>query len=183
MLKIVKFCDCFDVKFALIGLGNQANIHYAMPIRVMEYDANTYYNQWSKLQKHYAKTKELTGDEYLSGMKRTDRFYPVITIGLYYGEKPWDGSKSLIELLDIPEQLQNFVNDYKMNLIEVRKNQLVFHNVDNRDFFYLLQLLYNETLTAHKRKQLAEEYDLKNQVSSTVSIAVASAAKSNVSLN
>lgn len=183
LLKIVKFCSRFGVKFALIGLGNQANIHYAMPIRVLEYDANTYYNQWSSLKKHYAKTKELSGDEYLSGMKQSDRFCPVITIVLYYGEKPWNGAKSLKGLLDIPKQLQNFVNDYKMNLIEARNNKLIFHDVDNRDFFYLLQLLFCETLTAKERKKQAEEYDQKHHVSPTVSIAVASAAKSNISLS
>lgn len=183
LLKIVKFCSRFDVKFALIGLGNQANIHYAMPIRIVEYDANSYYNQWTKLKKHYAKTKELTGDEYLSGMKKTDKFCPVITIVLYYGEKPWDGAISLKELLDIPEQLQNFVNDYKMNLVEARSNKLIFHDVDNRNFFYLLQLLYNDALTTKERKRLAEAYDQQNHVSSTVSIAVASAAKSKISLD
>lgn len=181
LLKIVKFCTRFSTTFALIGLDNQANIHYAMPIRAMEYDANTYYNQWTHKKKCYARTKELSGDEYISGMKKTDKFHPVITIILYYGEKLWDGAKSLKDLLAIPEHLQNFVNDYKINLIEARNNKLLFHDIDNRDFFYLLQLLYNDTLTTKERKRLAEEYDHKNHVSPTVSIAVASAAKSQVS--
>ena len=90
---------------------------------------------------------------------------------------------SLKELLDIPEQLQNFVNDYKMNLVEARSNKLIFHDVDNRNFFYLLQLLYNDALTTKERKKLAEAYDQQNHVSSTVSIAVASAAKSKISLD
>ena len=42
LLKIVKFSTRFSTTFALIGLDNQANIHYAMPFRAMEYDANNY---------------------------------------------------------------------------------------------------------------------------------------------
>lgn len=47
LLKVVKFCEPLDVKFALIGAEQQNNVHYAMPIRIMTYDANTYYNQFS----------------------------------------------------------------------------------------------------------------------------------------
>ena len=48
-------------------------------------------------------------------MKKTDKFAPVITITVYYfGEKPWDGASSLHGMLEIPEKMKRFVNDYKM---------------------------------------------------------------------
>ncbi len=34
-------------------------------------------------------------DEILSGIKKTDALIPVITVVVYYGEKPWDGATSL----------------------------------------------------------------------------------------
>lgn len=54
-------------------------------------------------------------------MKRTDKFIPIITIVIYYGEKAWDGAVSLQGMLDIPEDMKAFINDYKMNLVEARK--------------------------------------------------------------
>ena len=50
--------------------------------------------------------------------------YPAATFILYSGSKPWDGPKSLHEILDftdIPETLREMVADYKINLVEIRK--------------------------------------------------------------
>ena len=182
-LKIAKFCDKLKVKFVIYGTENQTDIHYAMPVRVMHYDSSTYYNQYNALKKHYESTKELKGEEFLSGMKKDDRLYPVITIVLYYGEKKWDGAKSIKELLDIPEGLQNFVNDYKMNLIELRDNNLVLNNADNRDLFNLFRLLYDASMTKKERRQKVLEYNDEHKVSTSVALAVASAANSKVSLD
>ncbi|MBD5458618.1 MAG: hypothetical protein HDR27_08625 [Lachnospiraceae bacterium] len=74
-------------------------------------------------------------------MKRTDKFVPVITVVVYYGEKAWDGAVSLYGMLDIPEKMKQFVNDYKMLLIEARKNDLKLHNINNVDLFNLLKIL------------------------------------------
>lgn len=63
----------------------------------------------------------MSEDEYLSKMKKSDRFYPVITLTVYYGEKPWDEPTSLHEMLDIPKELEPFVNDYKILLVEARR--------------------------------------------------------------
>lgn len=68
-------------------------------------------------------------------MKKTDKFAPVITITVYYGEKPWDGATSLHGMLEIPEKMKRFVNDYKMLLVEARKNDLRLSNMNNTDLF------------------------------------------------
>ena len=39
----------------------------------------------------------------LSPLKKEDRLNPVITLVLYIGEKPWDASESLHELLDFTD--------------------------------------------------------------------------------
>lgn len=46
--------------------------------------------------------------------------YPVITLVLYFGyTRHWRGPKSLLESIDIPEELKSYVNDYHMNLFEI----------------------------------------------------------------
>ena len=39
----------------------------------------------------------------------------------------------------IPKEMENIVNDYKMKLVEARQNDLLFHNINNRDLFNLLE--------------------------------------------
>lgn len=62
-----------------------------MPLRVMGYDYGTYKKQYDGNAKKYKKSDGMEEDEYLSRRKKTDRFMPVITIVVYYGQKPWDG--------------------------------------------------------------------------------------------
>ena len=78
-------------------------------------------------------------------MKKTDKFIPVITIVIYYGEKPWDGAVSLHGMLNIPKAMETFVNDYKIHLVEAGKNNLVLHNVNNQDLFNLLEILLSRS--------------------------------------
>ena len=43
---------------------------------------------------------------------------PIITAVVYLGEEPWDGPRSLFDMLDVQdERLYRFLNDYKLNLI------------------------------------------------------------------
>ena len=38
---------------------------------------------------------------------------------LYFGEKPWDGSMTLKECLDIHPELEPYVSDYKINVFDI----------------------------------------------------------------
>ena len=61
---------------------------------------------------------KLTSEEFLSGWRKGDQLIPIITAVLYLGDSPWDGPKSLFEMLNVPdERLYRFLNDYKLNLI------------------------------------------------------------------
>ena len=43
---------------------------------------------------------------------------PIITLVIYLGDTPWDGPRSLFEMLDVADsRLYQFLNDYKLNLI------------------------------------------------------------------
>ena len=104
--------------------------------------------------------------KYLSGMKKTDKFIPVITIVIYYGEKPWDGAVSLHGMLNIPKAMETFVNDYKIHLVEAGKNNLVLHNVNNQDLFNLLEILLSRSGRTDGKKEKAIDYDLTNWLAS-----------------
>ena len=58
-----------------------------MPMRIMGYDYGTYKKQYDDNSRKYKNAKGMSEDEYMSRMKKSDRFTPVITIVIYYGEK------------------------------------------------------------------------------------------------
>lgn len=132
-IKVQKISNVYGVRFVLLGMEHQEHIHYAMPMRVMGYDYASYKKQYDSNAGKYKTAKGLTEDEYLSGMKRTDKLIPVITLVVYYGEKSLDGAVSLHEMLDVPEKMTRYINDYHMLLIEARKNNLKLHNINNRE--------------------------------------------------
>lgn len=110
-------------KIVLLACENQEEIHYGMPVRSMLYDAVTYAEQIQELKKKHREKGNLHHSaEFLSGMKKTDRIYPVITVVFYYGEKPWNGSVDLHGLLGLEREhyklLKEFVPNYKINLID-----------------------------------------------------------------
>lgn len=161
------------VEFALVGIENQDKVHYAMPIRVLNLDAYAYDRQWKRLKQKYKDEKEMTEDEYLSHMRKEDRFLPVVTVVIYYGEKAWDGAKDLHGVLDIPDEIKPFVGNYPMHLVEVVDNKLQFRNADNRDLFQLLNLVYNASLDKKERLKKAQEYEDSHTVDEDVVRALA----------
>ena len=38
-------------------------------------------------------------EEFLSGINKSDRFHPIITLVLYYGESLWDGPTCLSDMM------------------------------------------------------------------------------------
>lgn len=175
-IKIQKKSTKHGVELVMLGLENQEHVHYGMPLRVMGYDYGTYRKQYESNAVKYTKTKDLTEDEFLSRMKKSDRFTPVITIVIYYGEKAWDAAVCLHDMLDIPGQMKLFVNDYKMLLVEVRKNSLKLHNIDNRDLFNLLDIFLNNQGNLKESREKAMQYAREHQVDKTVVMTVAGTA-------
>ncbi len=110
-----------QTQFILISVEEQSQVDYAMPIRVMGYDVGRYEQQLQDKKRGHQKKKDLSGNEFLSGISREDCFWPVVTIVLYFG-KHWDGARSLHELLNmdmIPLEMRKFVANYPLHLIEV----------------------------------------------------------------
>lgn len=106
----------------LIGVEHQSHIHYAMPVRAMDYDSASYVLQKEEISRRHEEAEDLEEDERLCGFAKSDRLMPVITLVLYYQEKPWDGAKSLYELLDmdkVPKKLRKYIADYPLHVLDI----------------------------------------------------------------
>ena len=93
---VVKYWTGRNVRVAICGIENQTKPEKRMPLRIMGYEGASYRSQLKK--KHVA---------------------PVVTIVLYFGEKHWNYKKSLKEFLNIPEGLEEYVNDCRIHVYEV----------------------------------------------------------------
>ena len=182
-VKVRKKSTAYDVELVILGMEGQERIHYAMPMRVMGYDYGTYKKQYEDNALKYKTAKNMTEDEYMSRMKRTDKLIPVITIVVYYGEKPWDGAVSLHGMLDVPKEMEPFVNDYKMHLVEARKNNLKLHNINNRDLFNLLEILLDKSGKLNEIREKAINYAREHKVEKSVMMTVAGAANCKMDYN
>ena len=96
---VSKFWKNNSVKIVLYGLENQTDVDKDMPFRIMGYDGQSYRSQLDKA----------------NGKHR----YPIITLVLYFGMTPWTGPKSLYESLVVPDNLRDYVSDYKINIFEI----------------------------------------------------------------
>ena len=106
--------------YFLLGIENQSEVHYAMPVRNILYDALNYSGQVNRIEKDHKKKKDkLSSSEYLSGITKDDKITPVITLVIYWGNEAWDGPKSLYEMFKETDiDILRYVNDYHINLIE-----------------------------------------------------------------
>ena len=106
------------VMYLIVGIENQNDIHYAMIIRNMLYDALNYSSQVEAKAKQHRKNKDVSGAEFLSGFAKNDKLVPVITLTIYWNTGNWDGARSLHEMLEVSdENILKYVTDYKLNLI------------------------------------------------------------------
>ena len=106
------------ITYLVIGIENQSDIHYAMVVRNMLYDALNYSSQVEKCAKQHRENKDVSGAEFLSGFSKEDKLVPVVTLTVYWNTGNWDGARSLHEMFDVSDRsILNYVSDYKLNLI------------------------------------------------------------------
>lgn len=113
----------FGVNFIVLGIENQEEVNYLMPLRCMSYDVEEYERQTVLISKQVRQRKDITGAEFISGFAKDSHLSPCVTLVLYYGNE-WDGATDLYGILDftdIPEELKDKVNNYKICICEVRK--------------------------------------------------------------
>lgn len=135
------------VEFNILGLELQQKVHLAMPLRTLLYDGLGYIKEYNEIKHENKKTAgKITSDEFLSGLKYSDRLHPVVTIVFYYSEKPWDGPTSLKDMMvEMPEELTSVFNDYKINLVQIKdSDKYNFSNEDVKALFDITRNIYNE---------------------------------------
>lgn len=111
--------------YIILGVENQTNVDYTMPIRVLWYDAMEYDRQRLEAVDCNAKSgkKNMTQSEYLCGFYRSSFIKPVITIVVYFGQEQWDGPTHLHQMYppNIPPQILQRANNWNINLVEPLK--------------------------------------------------------------
>ena len=96
---IAKYWKEEKVELAICGIENQSTVEKHMPFRIIGYDGSAYRNQ---LQQERRKMQ------------------PVVTIVLYFGtDRHWNSRKKIKELMEVPQCLDSYVNDYQMHVFEV----------------------------------------------------------------
>ena len=122
------------MEYVLYGAENQAEIHYAMPVKNNLYDALEYAGQVEEAAKSHRKEmkrkkeegeafaeeggKTLSAGEFLSGFWVEDRLIPSITVTIFFGSEEWDGPLSLFEMMDVSDpDVLACMDNYHVRLI------------------------------------------------------------------
>lgn len=122
--------------YVILGSEVQGKVHYGMPVKDGLYDMIGYSKQIEEAGRSYKKKEKnldesaelvvdngtlkikLSSEEFLSSLRKGDKLIPIITAVIYLSDEPWDGPKSLFEMLNVTDdRLYKFLNDYKLNLI------------------------------------------------------------------
>lgn len=163
------------VEFNILGLEIQDKTHYAMPLRTMTYDALGYIKEYNDIKKHHKLNKDSfsSPEEFLSGINKSDRFHPIITLVLYYGESLWDGPTCLSDMMiSMSDNIKEYFSDYKLNLVQILdSDKYTFYNEDVRDIFYIARSIYNKDIDAILSKYKTRNVD--NEVMKLISVLTA----------
>ncbi len=132
-----------------IFLGEAQNdIHYALPLRNLEYQAAVYRQQFEKIKKDHEKAKDYESyAEKASGLKKGEKLIPVHILWIYHGEDAWDGPRSFKDLLDFgnsEEEAECFSLEPKLICINEMENFDLFRT-ELRDLLELLKLRDNRS--------------------------------------
>jgi hypothetical protein len=94
---VAKYWNENDVRIAIYGFEDESVPEKQMSIRIIGYDGAAYRSQLGAME-----------------------ICPVVTIVLYFGTKRrWNEPKSLKELMNIPQGMEEYVNDYHINVVEI----------------------------------------------------------------
>ena len=85
--------------YMIIGVEHQSTLNKNMIIRILNYDAQLYINQ----------------------VESGKEVRPVGSFVFYTGDKEWTYPKSLKESLKIPPEMKDYINDWKLPVLELQK--------------------------------------------------------------
>ena len=126
LLKSAAIMEDGEVAYVLLGIENQTEVHYAMPVKNMLYDAMQYNQQVAdaaathkgKESSTESTKRKISNGEFLAGFYKDDKLIPVITLVLFFNADEWDGPRSLFDMMDISNRiLKKYVQNYQMHII------------------------------------------------------------------
>ena len=118
VLKLATVMEDSDAVYLILGIENQSDVHYAMPVRNMLYDAIEYdkqVNQKAKANRDEGNTFK-DGGEFLSGFRKTDKLISAITLVVYFSADEWTGPRDLRGMLSANEKILRFVDNCHIRL-------------------------------------------------------------------
>ena len=148
VLKLLYAMTDGKTAYCVVGIENQTEIHYALPVKNGVYDflqlshqvseaASAHRQAMKEMRSESAETpqekEEPTDGEFLSGFWKTDRLIPVVTLVIYFGSDSWDAPLSLKEMYSNTDSvILAHAPDYHVNLIapkEMSDNEInEFHS-------------------------------------------------------
>ena len=129
----------------ILGIEDQNKIHYSMPVRKALYDVLGYSTELSAIS-DTQDMSEWTIDERLSKVKKGTKITPIITVVFYTGEDPWDGPRSLHEMMDIDDRIKPYVPDYPLYVIDIGHDKdLSFDNEQLKQLKDILSSIYADS--------------------------------------
>lgn len=130
-VKLWHYCG----KKIILGLEPEENVHFALPVKYMNYESIQYDKEYKRILRKHRKKKDLVAKEYLSGFSQTDQLTPIITLSIYLGNQDWQGYSRLSDLtklqespLEIQNEMKQFCNDFHTNLFDI-------HSLESSDIF------------------------------------------------
>ena len=110
-----------NAAYLLLGIENQSDVHYAMPVKNLVYDTLHYAKQVQEAANSHRKAKDYKEHgkgEFLSGFYKEDKLIPVITLVIFFSPDEWDGPTSLHDMMNVrDERILSLVPDYQIHLI------------------------------------------------------------------
>ena len=119
ILKMTTVMTDDTAAYVLLGVESQTDVHYAMPVRNIIYDALQYGKQVTEISARNRKKGNQTRKEFLSGFHKDDKLIPVITLVIHLGADKWDAPMSLHEMMAVTDKnLLKYIQDYRIKLID-----------------------------------------------------------------
>ena len=119
ILKMTTVMTDDTAAYVLLGVESQTDVHYAMPVRNIIYDALQYGKQVTEISARNRKKGNQTKREFLSGFHKDDKLIPVITLVIHFGADKWDAPMSLHEMMAVTDKnLLKHIPDYRIKLID-----------------------------------------------------------------
>ena len=117
--------------YCLFGIEHQSTIDQEMVIRCGNYEMM----------------------EYLKQVKKGEKVIPQVMIVFYTGDKEWNAPLRLSDYFEIPEELKEYVNDWKIKVVDVKEiDTSKIKDEQTRYFIEAIQEMYKGNYEGLHRK-------------------------------